>query len=144
MRTKINNFVQEVHHQVANWLTQEFDVILLPTFETSQMSSRAGRKLRSKTVRAMLTWSHYRFQQFLLYKAKARNKTVLLVNEAYTSKTISWTGEIVKNLGGRKKIKSPSTQERMDRDLNGALGIFLKALVDSPSLESVKSAFVNK
>ena len=144
MRIKINNLVKEVHHQVANWLTQEFDVILLPTFETSQMSSKAGRKLHSKTVRAMLTWSHYQFQQFLLHKAKERNKTVLLVNEAYTSKTVSWTGEVINNLGGRKKIKSPSTQEWMDRDLNGALGILLRALVDSPSLESIRSAYVNK
>jgi putative transposase len=143
MRTKIDNLIKEVHHQVANWLTKEFDVILLPTFETSKMSSRAGRKLSSKTVRAMLTWCHYRFQQFLLHKAKERNKTVLLVNESYTSKTVSWTGEIVENLGGRKKIKSPSTQEWMDRDLNGALGILLKALVDSPILDKIKSAFVN-
>jgi len=65
LRTKIRNLIDEIHHQVANWLTKNFGTILLPTFETSQMASRSGRKLRCKTVRAMLTWSHYRFQQFL-------------------------------------------------------------------------------
>ncbi|MEH2371533.1 zinc ribbon domain-containing protein [Nostoc sp.] len=53
------------------------------------------------------------------------------VNEAYTSKTCSWTGEIIKNLGGSKTIKSPSTGQKMDRDLNGAREIFLRALVDT-------------
>jgi transposase len=67
--------------------------------------------------------------------------TVIEVNEAYTSKTVSWTGEIVKNLGGRKWIKSPGTGELMDRDINGARGIMLRALVDLPSL--FKTAIVD-
>ena len=177
LRTKIYNLINEIHHQAANWLTKNFGIILLPTFETSQMASRSNsrkgakaqrdaiklnsgkstagftirvhprssavRKLRSKTVRAMLTWAHYRFQEFLLDKAKERNKQVLLVNEAYTSKTVNWTGEVDGNLGGKKKIKSKLTNTWMDRDINGALGILLRALVDTPSLESIRSAFVN-
>ena len=47
---------------------------------------------------------------------------------------MSWTGEIVKNLGGAKTIKSAATGLTMDRDLNGARGIFLRALVDTPWL----------
>jgi putative transposase len=144
LRTKITNLIKEVHHQTANWLTKEFNIILLPTFETSQMSSRASRRIRSKTVRAMLTWSHYKFEQFLLHKAKERNKTVLLVDESYTSKTVPWTGEIINNLGGKKKVKSKLTNTWMDRDISGALGILLKALVDTPSLDVFRSAFVNK
>ncbi len=72
---------------------------------------------------------------FLKHKAFEHNKIVVDVNEAYTSKTVSWTGEIVKNLGGSKTIKSPSTGQKMDRDLNGARGIFLRALVDTPWLQ---------
>lgn len=143
LRLKIKNLIKEAHHQIANWLTTNFDVILLPTFETSQMSTKAKRKLNKKSVRAMLTWSHYSFQQFLLHKAKERNKTVLLVNEAYTSKTVSWTGEIDFKLGGKKRIVSKYTNTWMDRDINGARGIFLRALVDTPFLEYLKNAFIN-
>ena len=53
------------------------------------------------------------------------------VCEAYTSKTASWTGEIVR-IGGAKVIRSNGVS--MDRDYNGARGIFLRALVDTPSL----------
>ncbi|WP_242046244.1 MULTISPECIES: transposase [Calothrix] len=82
----------------------------------------------------MLTLSHYRFKQFLKHKAFENNKLVIDVNEAYTSKTVSWTGEIIHNLGGGKFIKSLTDGRVMPRDLNGARGIFLRALVDTPSL----------
>jgi predicted site-specific integrase-resolvase len=81
-----------------------------------------------------LILSHYRFKQFLKHKAFETGKIVLDVNEAYTSKTISWTGEIVHNLGGRKTIKD-SNGIVMDRDSNGGRGIFLRSLVDIPSLQ---------
>ena len=81
----------------------------------------------------LLTWAHYRFRQFLQHKAREFGKRVVIVDEAYTSKTISWTGELIPNLGGRKIVRSKLTGDRMDRDYNGARGIFLRALGDSPS-----------
>ena len=134
IRLKIRNLIDELHHKIARFLVDNFDIILLPTFETSQMTIKKGRKIRAKSVRQMLTLSHYRFKQFLKHKAFETGKTVLDVNEAYTSKTISWTGEIVSNLGGRKTIKD-ELGVAMDRDLNGGRGIFLRSLVDIPSLQ---------
>jgi putative transposase len=133
IRAKIKNLVSELHKKTAKFLVDNFDVILLPTFETSHMVKKGRRRIRSKSVRQMLTLSHYQFKQFIKHKAFEHNKIVIDVNEAYTSKTVSWTGEVVK-IGGSKIIKSPSTGETMDRDLNGARGIFLRALVDTPWL----------
>lgn len=132
-RGKIKNLVDEMHKKVARFLVDNFDVILLPSFETSQMASKAKRRIRAKSVRQMLTLSHYQFKEFLKHKAFETGKIVLEVNEAYTSKTVSWTGEIVRNLGGAKVIKA-SNGQTMNRDLNGARGIFLRALVDTPWL----------
>ncbi len=114
-------------------MVDRFDLILLPTFETQEMVQRGKRRIRSKSVRSMLTYAHYRFQQFLLWKAWETGKQVLLVNEAYTSKTCSWSGEVIANLGGRREIVG-SDGVRLDRDINGARGIFLRALGDTPSL----------
>ena len=133
MRVRVGNLIDELHHQAARFLVDNFDLVLLPTFETREMSQRGRRRLRSKSVRSMLTFAHYRFQQFLLWKAWETGKQVLLVNEAYTSKTCSWSGEIVANLGGRREIVG-SDGVRLDRDINGARGIFLRALGDHPSL----------
>ena len=143
LRCKIKNLVKELHHKVAKFLVDNFDVILLPTFESSQMVSKSRRKLRNKTVRQMLTLSHYEFKTFLKWKAWENSKLVIDCNEAYTSKTVSWTGEIIKNLGGARLIKSAATGLKMDRDLNGARGIFTgEALVDTPLLRDSLDLYV--
>jgi putative transposase len=133
IRWRIKDLVSELHHKSAKFLVDNFDVILLPTFETKNMARRTKRKIGSKSVRAMLTWAHFRFKLFLKHKAFEYGKTVVDCNEAYTSKTVSWTGEI-QNIGGAKQITSKLDGQTMDRDYNGARGIFLRALVDSPSL----------
>ena len=126
IKVKIRNLIDELHRKVAHFLVTNFDIIFLPTFETKQMTKRGARKLRRKSVRQMLTLSHYRFKNFLKQKALEYGVRVIDVCEAYTSKTVSWTGEVVANLGGSKVIKSSETGHRMDRDLNGARGIFIK------------------
>ena len=134
IRHKIRDLVDEMHHKVACFLVKNFDVILLPKFEPSHMVKRGKRKLRRKSVRQMLTLSHYRFSQFLKHKAFEHGKLVIDANEAYTSKTVSWTGEVIDSLGGRKTVTGNDGQT-MDRDLNGARGIFLRALGDHPPLQ---------
>ena len=50
------------------------------------MTLRAGRKIRSKTARMMLSFRHYEFKRRLLWKAWQRGALVVEVSEAYTSK----------------------------------------------------------
>ena len=133
MRWKIRDLVDELHFKSIRFLMDRFDLILLPTFETKEMSAKSKRKIRAKSVRAMLGYAFFRFGQRLESAAKQAGKAVLRVNEAYTSKTASWTGEM-KPIGGAKKITSGGLT--VDRDINGARGIFLRALVDTPSLRN--------
>ena len=125
LRSQIRNLVDELHKKVVHFLVTHYDIILLPTFESQEMCKRGKRKLRKKSVRQMLTLSHYRFKQRLKQKALEYGVQVIDVCEAYTSKTVSWTGEVIEKLGGAKVITA-SDGARMDRDLNGARGIFVK------------------
>lgn len=141
MRWKVWDLIDELQFKSTRFLLDRFDVILLPTFEVSGMVGKAGRTLRAKSVRSMLSLSHFRFKQRLKSAARQTGKVVLEVCEAYTSKTASWTGEI-KAIGGAKIIRSGGVA--VDRDLNGARGIFLRALGDTPSLrnQGANAAFV--
>lgn len=139
IRRRIKNLVNELHCKVAHFLCTNFDIILLPTFETKQMTARAGRKLRKPSVRQMLTLSHYKFRQRLLDKARQFGKQVVLVSESYTSKTVSWTGELLSKLGGSQVIIA-SDGTRMDRDLNGARGILVRFLTKYATLLDGASA----
>ena len=134
MRWKIRDLISELHKKTALFFVSNFDIILLPTFEVQGMVCRSIRKIRSKTVRSMLSLAHYRFKHCLKFKAWEHGKTVIDVNEAYTSKTCSWNGAI-KQIGGARFIKDAGIV--VDRDYNGARGIFLRALADSPSRNCV-------
>ena len=139
MRIRIENLIAELHRKAARFLVGKFDVILLPTFETSEMVERGRRRIRSKTVRNLLSLAHYRFGMFLRHKAAETGVAVLSVNEAYTTKTVSWTGELLENVGGASVVVG-GDGERMDRDYNGARGIYLRALGDTPALRAWLSA----
>ena len=128
LRWKIKDLIDELHHKAALFLVQNFDIIIIPKFETSQMSLKTIRKIRAKSVRSMLTFAYFRFQEFLKAKAWEYGKHVVHQDEAYTSKTCSWNG-VVKNIGGAKFIRNEEIV--VDRDYNGARGIFLRALRDS-------------
>lgn len=120
IRWKIKDLISEIHHKLALFLVKTYEIILIPSFETSNMVT----KLNSKVARAMLGWSHYRFKQFLKFKAQEYSCEVVEVNEAYTSKTCTNCGK-QQNIGS-KKIMKCSCGTKIDRDLNGARNIFLK------------------
>lgn len=131
MKARLNNLIDELHFKSIRYLADNFDYIILPTFKTSDMVKRLGRKIRSKTVRAMLGYKFFTFSQRL--ESALINKVLIRTSEAYTSKTASWTGEI-KQIGSAKQITSSGIT--LDRDVNGARGIFLRALRDSSLLAS--------
>lgn len=141
MREKVKNLLDELHHKSALFLVSNFELILLPTFETSRMASKAGRKINNNSVRSLLTFAHYRFKQFIKHKAFEHGKRVVDVNEAYTSKTHPETGQVV-NIGGAKYIKLLSG-DRVNRDLVGARNIMLRALVDTPQSSDWQLTVIN-
>ncbi len=134
MRIRIRNLVDECQKQTACYLTSNYRVIFLPTFESSQMVAKARRKIRSKTARAMLIWAHYRFKQTIKHQANIRNARVIDVTEEYTSKTCTHCGHVHHSLGGSKVFTCPECGYSIPRDYNGAFGILLKALRDTASI----------
>ena len=72
MRKKIRQLQNEIHRKTIKFLTDEFDVIVIPPFEVSGMVNRKTRKITKKTVRKMLGWSHYKFRQRLISKAEEK------------------------------------------------------------------------
>ena len=121
--------MREFHCKIVKFLVENHDTILLPKFETKSMvNSRAKRRIRSKTARAMMTWSpHYRF------KTRLQNKTreypgckVMIVDEHYTSKTCGKCGKLNEKLGSSKTFLCPSCNFNADRDIQAARNILLR------------------
>jgi len=133
-RTKLQNCIMDLHAKTAKYLCETYELIFLPKFTTQQMVRRANRKIRSRTARMMLTFAHYKFRQRLLDKSRNYdNVQVVIVNEAYTSKTCTMCGTIKTNLGGNKTFKCSSCSWKGDRDVNGARNIYIRSVVEAES-----------
>ena len=125
---KIKNLVKDLHYKLAKYLCMNYDLILIPEFQTQQMSLKGKRNISSKNVRKMMTLSHYMFRQRLLHKANEYNVHVKVVTEEYTSKTCGCCGKLNKTLGPSKVFHCGSCDVKMDRDYNGARNILIKTI----------------
>jgi len=125
---RIKNLVNELHWKSANYLTKNFEKIIIPVFKVKEMTQGT---LNRSTKRQMCDLSHYKFRMRLLYKAKQNGSSVMVCTEEYTSKTCTACGVIHAKLEGNKIFKCPSCKIVVDRDINGARNIMIKALTGS-------------
>ena len=131
MHSRIGHLVSEMHWKTTNYLCSNYDVILLPSFGTQDMAKKVQkghmrRKINRDTTRKMLMMSHYKFRLRLLHKARQWGKTVIIVNEAYTSKTCTSCGWQNPKLGGSKIFKCKKCNLSVGRDINGARNVLLR------------------
>ena len=136
---RAHNMVRDLHRKVAYDLLDRYDTVLIPSFETSRMAQKKNlpkgtvRKIRNKTVRAMLGLRHYAFRTYLASRAEVLGKEVHVVSEAYTSQTCGRCGNLKKNLGGSETYKCRLCDYKCGRDENGARNVFLKHLRHPPA-----------
>ena len=120
------NLIKEFHVKTALYLCRNYEVILLPDFETQKKVRRARRGIGKKTVRQLLAWSHYTFRVILEQKAKLFGSKVIICDEHYTSKTCSDCGKIKKDLGCAEEYDCLKCGYFVDRDENAAKNILLR------------------
>ena len=125
---RIRNLVEELQHKTALFLVRNFDVIALP-----ELRADFAAGFESESLRRVLRETHSDFRDFLESKAREYGRRIIAQDEQWTSQTCSWSGEIRKP--GRKFIRDKGVT--VDRDYNGARGIFLRALRESAILSPV-------
>jgi hypothetical protein len=123
---RIRDTVDGMHRDVCKWLCTQFDVILLPEFSTSQMLHRKGRRISKQTARNLQMLAFHRFQKLLVAMAKRHGCMVIICTEEWTSKTCPCCGHINRNIGGSLLFSCEQCAFTTDRDLVGAINIFLK------------------
>lgn len=151
---KIKNTVKELHNKTALYLVRNYNKILLPSFETSNMMKCFGKKYiknklnelktasnekkkkeitimkkekrLSKRVKFVLNQlSHYKFKQHLAHKCNEYGCELKIVTEEFTSQCCSQCG-ILSNSYTKRLKRCISCNLTIDRDLNGSRNILLK------------------
>lgn len=96
---KIKNIVEDCHKKTCNFLTK-YKYVLLPEFKVKSMIPG----LKKYTRRTLLSLSHFKFKLRLAQKTSETDTTLIICNEAYTSKTCTKCGEINQKLNSKKNI----------------------------------------
>ncbi len=128
---RVKCHVDDLHNKVASWVVGRFRLVFLPEFRTSEMASRPVddiRVINSHSCRAMLTWSHYRFQQRLLdLSQRYSDVKVFLANEAMTTRQCGECGA-VNEIGGAKVFTCAKCKLVAPRDIYSARRVLQRAL----------------
>jgi putative transposase len=127
---KIDNLKTDAHWQLASKLCNKYEHVMIPVFKVSQMVNRFKRKIRSRTVREMLHWSHFAFRQRLHHKGEELGTSIHEVGEEYTTKGCGSCGLIDEKIGGRKYFRciDPLCGYECDRDRGSGRTIYLKKI----------------
>lgn len=83
-------------------------------------------KLAKNTKRVLVGLWLYEYKERLKYKCIARRVNYKEVDDSYTSKICSKCGWENERLGGNKIFNCQECKIKIDRDINGARGIFIK------------------
>jgi putative transposase len=121
-REKIYNKIQDMHWKSANFLVDNYDIIGIGNCSTSSIIQNDLPKI---TKRNMSAQSNFLFKQRLYSKCEEHNKSLLEIDERYTSKTCSSCGEY-NDVGRSKEYNCGKCELRIDRDLNASKNIFTR------------------
>lgn len=122
------------HYDSINFLWRQGDVIINPPLRTSQLVPRERRVFGSAAARAVLTMSHWKFNQRLRSSTLrgAGRHVIDTTGEPGTTRTCPNPdcGKWHADLGGNKTFlcPRPECQVEVDRDVTGVRGNVLAAL----------------
>ena len=121
---RINNLIDELHHKTIRFLTTTYNHIILPSFESQEISKR--RKIRGIN-RDLLQLKHFLFKERLKAKCLLTKCTLDICTEEYTSQTCGVCGKLTP-VKGKDVFTCSKCNINIDRDVNGARNIAIKRL----------------
>ncbi len=126
LKTKVKNIISDFHWKISSFLTKNYKVVLLPVFKTQDLKEN----LNSYNNRILDVYSHYQFQQKMIYQGKKYGCQVEIVEEHYTTKTCGNCGHMNHFVGSSHVFWCPNCKIELDRDYQAARNILIKNTQD--------------
>lgn len=122
----LENYINDVHWQIVNDLTSNYNHIFLGNFSTKDMVEY--KKMDKKNKRLANAVKMFQFRQKLKYKCLIKGCKFKLIHEHKTSMICSNCGNENKGLGKSKIYNCNKCNKIYDRDINAAKNILLKGI----------------
>lgn len=143
---KTSNKRKDYHHKVTKniidfCVNKNIGTIIHGDIKTKKLPEAkfASKSLNRATQNA---GALSRVKQFLAYKAESNGIVHVKQNEAYTSKTNCYTGEIIQNFSLSVRQIEITEGLTIDRDVNGAINIATKYFCKNQGTWSVQLGFL--
>jgi transposase len=120
----LKNYINNLHWQVVNYLTNSYNHILLGNYSTKSMVQNKETNKINKRIGSTL--SFYQFKEKLIYKCILKSCNFSLIDEYNTTKACS-NCSTLNNIGSSKEYNCENCNQRYSRDLNSSKNILLKA-----------------
>ena len=124
LHKKLHDTVSNLHNQTAAYLSKTYKTVLLPEFGISKMLKETT--LSSNVKRELMSLRFYDFKQKLNHLCSMNNSKLIIVSEAYTTRTCTQCGTLNNNIKGKKTFECEKCHLIIDRDINASRNILLK------------------
>ena len=122
----LSNYINDVHWQIVNNMTNRFDYIILGNFSTKNMvESDSTSKMNKRIGNALKI---YQFKQKLKYKCLIKGCKYKEIDEYMTTQCCSNCSKVNPNIKGKKIFECKNCNHVYDRDINSAKNIFMKSI----------------
>ena len=121
------NIVNELHWKTIKNIVNNNDIIFYGDIKSQNISVKSNNK---SLKRAFSDMCFYKFKTRLQYKALVENKRIFEVNEAYTTQTCSYCGNMYKPECS-KLYNCEKCKKTIDRDINAAKNILMKGIINN-------------
>lgn len=122
---KLANYVNNLHWQTINYLTSNYNHILLGNYSTKSMVESDKSNKMNKRIGSGLKF--YQFRTKLIYKCILRDCKFGLVDEYNTTRACS-NCSALNNIGSSRKYICSQCEQIYPRDFNSTKNILLKAI----------------
>jgi len=123
---KKKNLIDEIHWKTITDIISFNDVIFYGNINSHDIVKNSNNTYLKRDINDL---KFYLFKQRLIFKSLIKNKYVILVNEAFTSKTCSCCGSRY-NIDSSKTYNCSNCKTTIDRDINAAKNILIKGIIN--------------
>ena len=130
VRKKIMYLQDELHKKTSSWLCNNFKIITIPKLnEANSLIKKKDRKLKTVTVRKMVTLAHNKFILTLQMKAEEFNSVIEIVPEKYTSQKCSNCKKHTKT--AKELYKCNHCGYEIDRDVQASKNRAISSILET-------------
>ncbi len=126
---KISNLVDDLQWKVANYITRNYETVLIGNMSTKNIVSNKGN-LNKMTKRVAMVAKIYVFRERIKNRCFQNNCQYKLVDEHYSTKMCSHCGNIKEDVGNSRIYKCTHCNKTIGRDINGGRNIMMLGILD--------------